>query len=580
MVLVEQEQFRSRVYEAVKRDACSGGSTVCIFVSRDVDATCACRVLEKMLKSDHILYQIVPVGGYQELQEEYEEFIVNSDEVKSVFMINCGGILDLSSAFAGIKEGIMVYVLDSHRPLRYENVINEQIVVLDDGSSIEALTKLDESDDEDEDSGKRRRMNEDGTYEDSPPSPRSKARARNRRFKNYYVGSFYGPTSAGLAYKLAQQMDKSNQELLWLAIVSLTEQYLHERIPHNKYVTQVSDYVDEVSRLTSSESAAQPVQEQEPSVVRESHSISFDEEYKFPLYRHWSLWEAVHHSRYIATKIEPWTTPGEKKLKELFAQLGIKIEDAQQRWTHMGGQVKKNLKDLIDDVAPEFGLPDCRYGSFYLQQGFRFCISAADVVHAVTAMLARTSDAEDDVHLLRRNFWVAHDALSSLESTKKIEEGIELGVTLQEVVQKCASHMLQKKAVTTSGVFRYAYLKDSADAHMFSSPHAITELAEFMATYYKEKFPNKKPKPFVLCALQEKQGTYVVVGVDGTPTTAGAPETDGSTPQFRNKFGSSFAKAAERTNARVKHDAFDTSIIEVQKDDIYNFMEFLHSGLC
>jgi len=48
----------------------------------------------------------------------------------------------------------------------------------------------------------------------------------------------------------------------------------------------------------------------------------------------------------------------------------------------------------------------------------------------------------------------------------------------------------------------------------------------------------------------------------------------------KNKFGTSFNKAAEKTQARVRHDGFETNIMEVQKDDVFKFMEYLHSGLC
>eukprot|EP00656_Telonema_subtile_P043469 TRINITY_DN49830_c0_g1_i1.p1 TRINITY_DN49830_c0_g1~~TRINITY_DN49830_c0_g1_i1.p1 ORF type:complete len:302 (+),score=91.88 TRINITY_DN49830_c0_g1_i1:146-1051(+) len=295
-------------------------------------------------------------------------------------------------------------------------------------------------------------------------------------------------------------------------------------------------------------------------------------------YRHWTLWDSVHHSRYIATKMEVWTTNGQKRLREFFAKMGISLEDAKQKWAHMNPSAKNSLKEYVDETGKEFGLPDLFYGSFHLKQGFRFCLSAADVVDGVTAMLAKNGEdreAGEESHTLRKNFWTAHDSLSSLESTKKIEEGLEFAMQLQKAIVKNASHMLLKKTVTTSGVFRYAYLKDAADVHMFTNPHSLTGLAEFMASYYKEKYSTKKPKPFVLCALDEVRGTYLLVAVDGTVSTA-----VGADDSLRNKFGTSFAKAAERTNARVKHDAFDASIIEIQKEDIYNFMEFLHSGLC
>jgi ribonucleotide reductase beta subunit family protein with ferritin-like domain len=46
-----------------------------------------------------------------------------------------------------------------------------------------------------------------------------------------------------------------------------------------------------------------------------------------------------------------------------------------------------------------------------------------------------------------------------------------------------------------------------------------------------------------------------------------------------SEFGVSFNKAATNTDARIKQHLFDASIIELQKDDITKFIEYLHGGL-
>jgi len=37
--------------------------------------------------------------------------------------------------------------------------------------------------------------------------------------------------------------------------------------------------------------------------------------------------------------------------------------------------------------------------------------------------------------------------------------------------------------------------------------------------------------------------------------------------------------ASVKTGARIKQHLFDSSVIELQKDDITKFIEYLHSGL-
>lgn len=385
-------------------------------------------------------------------------------------------------------------------------------------------------------------------------------------------------------YTLSQQLNKADRDLLWLAIVGVTEMFLFDRVSREKYILQVAELQDEVSR-TCSESAQEMTMDDGKGQVlnvtaAEDNRIVFEEEFRFMMYRHWSLLDSMTHSDYVAAKLEVWTSMGQKKLKTMIAQMGIPLKDAEQSFYHMNPKAKRALKDLMVEVGKDFGLDDVTYGSFHLRNGYKFQLSAADAVYGIMALLAghgqspglAADETEEDVQ--GRNFWAAFDALTSAStSTDKIEEGIQMAIELQKSVVKQGSHMLSKRIVTTSGVFRYAYLKDTADTHLFLNTQALTKLAHFLVSHYKEKFP-LKPRPFVLCALANDRDSYLVTAVDGTPATTASGEVS------RNKFGSSFTKAAEKTNARVRHDGFETSIMEVEKDDIYKFMEYLHSGLC
>jgi len=491
----------------------------------------------------------------------------------------------LKEAFGELHEDIKVYLCDSHRPMRYENARNDQIVVIDDGSIDSSIRELEESDDDSEDEyGKRRRIGEDGTAviePKEPSSPGTKRKKKRRQFRDYYMGSFYGAASSSLMYELSQQLNKADRELLWLAIVGVTEMFIFDRISHSTYSQQVMILQDEVSRTCAE--GAQEIQEGTGDealrvTAAEDHRIVCDDEFRFMMYRHWSLYESMSHSDYVAAKFEVWTVKGQKKLKTMIAQMGIPLKEAEQSFYHMQPKSKKALKEYMREVGAEFGLDQVDYQSFHLKNGYKFQLSAADAVYGIMALLAghgkrRTEETMEEEQ--RSNFWEAFDALSSISSrtTEKIEDGLRRAIELQQTVVKQGSHMLAKRIITTSGVFRYAYLKDTADTHLFLNPQALTKLAHFLVAHYREKFPSK-PRPFVLCALDLAREVYHVVAVDGTPATTADGEV------AKNKFGSSFSKAADKTNARVKHDGFETAIVEVEKDDIFKFMEYLHSGLC
>lgn len=43
-----------------------------------------------------------------------------------------------------------------------------------------------------------------------------------------------------------------------------------------------------------------------------------------------------------------------------------------------------------------------------------------------------------------------------------------------------------------------------------------------------------------------------------------------------SRFGLAFQTAAEESGAGTRHDMFDTSIVEIRKDDLTSFIESLH----
>lgn len=87
----------------------------------DVDAICACRILQSLLRFEHILYTICVIRGVNDLKSAYRE---NSDDVKYFVLINCGGTLDIVELLEP-EEDIVFFVLDSHRPTDLCNIYSE-----------------------------------------------------------------------------------------------------------------------------------------------------------------------------------------------------------------------------------------------------------------------------------------------------------------------------------------------------------------------------------------------------------------------------------------------------------------------
>ena len=137
--------------------------------------------------------------------------------------------------------------------------------------------------------------------------------------KHYMAGTWHGQSASGTIYILATVLDRVDINLLWLAILGLTYQYTTSRISRDKYDLFQSIYYDEVVRLSPPPPSEERVHK---SLNPDDQSIRTTDELRFMLYRHWTLYDAMFHSSYVAGKLGIWKERGRKKLTGLLAKMG------------------------------------------------------------------------------------------------------------------------------------------------------------------------------------------------------------------------------------------------------------------
>ena len=86
------------------------------------------------------------------------------------------------------------------------------------------------------------------------------------------------------------------------------------------------------------------------------HSIRLSPEPRFLLIRHWSLYDSMLHSPYLAARLHLWTDVGRKRLDKLLAKMGMKLEEVRQDYTHMDVGLKKILRQKLLKNAPLYRL--------------------------------------------------------------------------------------------------------------------------------------------------------------------------------------------------------------------------------
>ena len=116
-------------------DVIKSHERVLVVANFDVDSVCAVKILQWLLKCDHVTYTLVPVRGKTDLIEAFKDNVGNSNDtdggttVKYVVMINCGGTFDIVDFFDP-PEDVVIFVADSHRPTDVCNIYSDDQVRL------------------------------------------------------------------------------------------------------------------------------------------------------------------------------------------------------------------------------------------------------------------------------------------------------------------------------------------------------------------------------------------------------------------------------------------------------------------
>ncbi|KAM5263130.1 cell division control protein 45 homolog isoform 3-T3 [Ctenodactylus gundi] len=559
--------FRKEFYELVQNQR------VLLFVASDVDALCACKILQALFQCDHIQYTLVPVCGWQELETA---FLEHKEQFRYFILINCGANVDLLDILQP-DEDTVFFVCDTHRPVSVVNVYNDtQIRLLikqDDDLEVPAYEDIfrDEEEDEEEDedhsgndidgsepSEKRTRLEEEIADQTMKRRQRREWEARRRDILfDYEQYEYHGTSSAMVMFDLAWMMSKDLNDMLW-AIVGLTDQWVQDRITQMKYVTDIGILQRHVSRHNHRN------EDEENTLSVDCTRISFEYDLRLALYQHWSLYDSLCNTSYTAARFKLWSVHGQKRLQEFLADMGLPLKQVKQKFQSMDISLKENLREMIEESANKFGMNDMRIQTFGIHFGFKHKFLASDVVFATMSLMeSPEKDSPGTDHFIQ--------ALDSLSRTNldKLYLGLELAKKQLQATQQTIARCLCTNLVVSQGPFLYCSLMEGTpDVMLFSKPASLSLLSRHLLKSFVCSTKNRRCKllPLVMAApLSVEQGTVTMVGIP--------PEIDSS--DRKNFFGRAFEKAAESTSSRTLHNHFDLSVIELKAEDRSKFLDAL-----
>lgn len=227
------------------------------------------------------------------------------------------------------------------------------------------------------------------------------------------------------------------------------------------------------------------------------------------------------------------------------------------------------------------------------------------------------------------NFWSSWDALNMttygtvsrtvlsntkgpVEDVKKLKgfdllvHGLDRAKAIQQTIFKTGMSVLERKLVKNLRLYRLCVLNDGAipELDLFTNPLILSKLGNWLLENINElEFLNLSTKngdsklsalkPLVVASLDSASDTYLVIGLapkyprglDNSTLAkiAQSPENKGKDVSLMtrlNTFSVAFQKVSASSGAKVRINSFDSSIIEIRRDDLSPFLEKLTlSGL-
>ena len=109
-----------------------------------------------------------------------------------------------------------------------------------DGEASGSSSSDDDDDDDDEEERSRKRQRK------AEVKDRRTYKKIKKRVADYYAATWHGQSAASIMFEMASQLNKHHNQLLWFALVGLTDQYVHEKIDSEYYAKLALHYRDEV----------------------------------------------------------------------------------------------------------------------------------------------------------------------------------------------------------------------------------------------------------------------------------------------------------------------------------------------
>ena len=386
-----------------------------------------------------------------------------------------------------------------------------------------------------------------------------------RRLEYYTRGQYYGRSASELCYRLAQELNKTDNQFLWLAVLGLTDQLVHGHVAPEQYAASYEELLALVRQAGN--------YDQQTTVTHDDGTVTKafvrgriveEEALRFHVYRHWSLYEAMLYSPFVATRLRTWSEGGKAHVEQLLAKMGLPLKEAVKPYASMDPEVRADIPRKVDEWVALFSLADVKFDSFKLHFGYRDNMGAADMVSAVTALLEAGADGQEQ-------FWVAMDCLSML-NVAEIRRGLELSKEIQRAIVEHAGRAIQARRVERYQHFCCLNLSEGLPGRareLLCQPLALTRLASFVQDAHAIHASHRAFLRMVVVGPEDRAtGKCCIVGVTSQVVQRQSKQGNALSFYFQSALG--------KIETAASNDAFMGSTVKIPAADVARFLDELH----
>ena len=547
---------------------------ILIMCALDVDAICACKILQFLLESSNLQYSVAPVASIDNLWKSFEEY---RNSVDAIVAINFGNLINIPELLKP-AENLIFYIIDSHRPFNVHNYYKNKQVKLFINKNEQDLNIPPKS--------KLFYKNENGqetSQEDSLALLQADAREltaeqlqKRRDLREWLVKKqqllfeyeefqFYNRSVSLIMYDLAYYMSKNNNYLLWLGIVGLTHQLKSEKISQEQFEVEAEAIIRQISRNQVSTNHA----------LGNSWKINWQKELQLELHRKWTIYDSLWHTPLVVCRFQLWNEKGQRDLRTFLVECGLKLNQCKQPYVAMDLEFRSRLVASIQEVCLgdsqyKYNLQDLISRAFVMTSGWKKVFCANDIVLSVRAILE-----SHDINLTATEKFVrAVQSLSWDENFVLLEQGFALARKQLNSMFEQVKALITTMKVIDAGMFLYADLQDLGPiTRDFARGESLICFTRFLLEAYVSSKSTRVARravqlPMILMSPDfDDQEQVLIVGI--------APLAQESKKNF---FGKAFEQAAANLDCEIRADLSETNLIRTSasyKDQLLEQLKVL-----